>query len=170
MKEIQSEVEMLRQIIKAVMYADILTKKRDTRFVNARLVFAKIMRDRGYNLSEIGRFLGKHHATIIHYLNEVDNILMQENRLMEQYLMCNSLFYKQAPSVNKVIEKSKIDLEMMVVNLKNEISQLMIERQKVVGILEKYQRIQPIIDVIETRTPLGKEDSIKRKIICMFNE
>lgn len=54
----------------AVSCSALLSKKRDRPVVKARTMVAQLLRQKGYSLSEIGRFLGRDHSTVIHMLRK----------------------------------------------------------------------------------------------------
>jgi len=62
----------LRDSVNYHFQCDINSRCRERRFVNARMTFAWMMKKRGYSLSSIGRMMGRNHATIIHYLKNVE--------------------------------------------------------------------------------------------------
>jgi len=65
----------------------IKTRKKD--WVTILQCFAHIaFNDLGYNKSQIGKFLGKDHATVIHYLNRVEHYTnMKESYFMKTYTL-----------------------------------------------------------------------------------
>jgi len=63
----KKEFNALREIVEGAFNSDIMSPARDRAIVNARISFANLLIERGHSLTEIGRYLGKHHATIIHY-------------------------------------------------------------------------------------------------------
>lgn len=71
-----AQSEYSRGVINRVAFAmNILPKfivsdVRKRRVVHARAVCAKVMRERGMSLSQIGRRLGRDHSTVFHWLQE----------------------------------------------------------------------------------------------------
>ena len=56
-----------------------------------------------------------------------------------------------------------------VVELKALINQLTTERNEIIKVKEKYNRIKKIINLVAERTHVGKEEFIEKKINQMFN-
>ena len=61
------EFDKLKEAVNSVFGLDMMERTRKRPHVNARIVFSNILFERGYSKSEIGRYLNKNHATIIHY-------------------------------------------------------------------------------------------------------
>ena len=49
------------------------SRKRE--HIYPRIIVAKIMRDEGHNLGEIGWIVGKKHTTVSHYLKQYENLM-----------------------------------------------------------------------------------------------
>ena len=60
------EMQQLADIVKSVFNEDVKDKIQRREIVDARMVFSKILRERGYTYASIGRFLKKDHSTIVH--------------------------------------------------------------------------------------------------------
>jgi len=71
--------------IKKVTGVDITTKTRKYEFIEARMIYYKLLRDRGYSLQEIGDTLDKNHATVLHGINVFNDIKDYDKDLMEKY-------------------------------------------------------------------------------------
>ena len=65
--DVVKEKDSLKDIVEAVFRTDIMSSRRYQSIVEARMVFAKILVDRGHSLSSIGKYINKNHATIIYY-------------------------------------------------------------------------------------------------------
>lgn len=72
--------EQLIRIINKHFNFDIRTKSRKPIFVEARIIFTKLMYDKNlYSFSEIGRYINKDHSTISHYLIRHDELMESKN-------------------------------------------------------------------------------------------
>lgn len=71
--------------IQKVTGVDITTKTRKYEFIEARMIYYKLLRDRGYSLQEIGDTLDKNHATVLHGINVFNDIKDYDKDLMEKY-------------------------------------------------------------------------------------
>ena len=68
-----NEMQELTEIIKSVFNEDVKDITRRREIVDARIVFSKILRERGYTHSAIGRFLRKDHSTILSYMRSMQS-------------------------------------------------------------------------------------------------
>jgi hypothetical protein len=87
-----SKHKMLREIVNEVFGVDIMDKSRKRNIVDARMVYAKILRDAGYSLTDIGGSIGKHHTTIISYLSEGEYMIPNIRQLHSNYHLCKDIF------------------------------------------------------------------------------
>ena len=71
--------------IQKVTGVDITTKTRKYEFIEARMIYYKLLRDRGYSLQEIGDTLDKNHATVLHGINVFNDIKDYDKDLREKY-------------------------------------------------------------------------------------
>jgi len=71
---------------------DILSKSRKQNYVNARLVYSYILRQKGVGLVRIATSLNKNHATILYLCNNAPFYLKQDIDLNNRYENCLSLF------------------------------------------------------------------------------
>ena len=171
MKRIEPEMLQLKKIVSHKFGLDMNTNTRKRDFVNARLVYAKILRERGYTHESIARSINKDHATIIYYVRCAANIFKQDRFLEKKYSECKNLFFGSInPELNESIEES---LSEKVESLTQRVGQLVAENDTLNFELEdkvkKYNRINKIINLIEERTHYGKEEFVERKIREMFN-
>ena len=62
------EFNFLKRIIKDVLGINVeKNRSRLREVVNAKMIYASILSNRGYGCSAIGKSLGMNHATILHY-------------------------------------------------------------------------------------------------------
>ena len=167
------EMKQLAEIIKSVLNEDVQRKSRGREVVDARIIFSKIMRDRGYTMSSIARFLGKDHTTIVHYMSNVYYLLSEVSGLMAKYVECRDLFLIDKDLMdNDVLNRNKKekDNKMFIISLNNQIEKLILERESVTQMEMKYKRIADILNVIDKKTPNGREKFILKRINLMFND
>ena len=64
-----------------------LKEKNSTRFfVDARRIYSKLLRQKGYTYEKIGNFLnGRDHSTIIHYCKNFNNLIKYDKDLKRKY-------------------------------------------------------------------------------------
>ena len=58
-EEILNEMNQLKFMVNFVFDVDIISKKRKREYVDARMVFSKILNDNGFGPSIIGKYLKK---------------------------------------------------------------------------------------------------------------
>ena len=163
----EQEMEFLKQTIDKIFNLNIMKNSRTRDLVDARLIYSKILRERGHTLKSIAVSLHKDHTTIIHYLSKVDFVMKQDRRLSERYMICKDVFLKDKPAIPEHF--TYVDLRNKVISLNNEIEDLILDRERVLRIDQKYKRLKYIIDLINNRTPIGEESAIESKINKMFN-
>lgn len=88
-------MKQLKEIITDIFLVDIDVEARTRKNVDARRVYAKIMREFGYKYNVIGESIGKTHATILHYVKSLDEIIEYDSNLKEKYLLARSNFILQ---------------------------------------------------------------------------
>ncbi len=137
------EKESLKEIVSGVFGVDISLKNRQRNSVDARRVFSKILRERGYTYESIGDSLDRDHATIINYMVSVDTILAYDKSLRDRYIACKNVFLEgRAPLMVERMKKDA-DVYMTVIRLNNEIQEIIKEKKEIltkfVHYIEKYQ-------------------------------
>jgi hypothetical protein len=163
-----SEMQELSDIIKSVFNEDVKDITRRREIVDARIVFSKILRERGYTHSAIGRFLKKDHSTILSYMRNVQSLLTQVDGLMQKYKVCRDSFF--ANKEDLIVVKVQNEKEMSIISLNNQIEKLILERKSVLEMEQKYTRLSTILEMIDKRTPKGKEKLVLKNINLMFND
>ena len=162
------EMQQLADIVKSVFNEDVKDKIQRREIVDARMVFSKILRERGYTYASIGRFLKKDHSTIINYMRNIYSLLTQVNGLMAKYIICRDLFLIDKEVL--YINKEEKDNKLSIISLNNQIEKLILERESVTRMETKYKRIEDILSIIDKKTSNGKEKFILKKVNLMFND
>ena len=156
----KKEVEELIDIIKNEFGVDIRKKIRKQAYVDGRFVFAKILTDRGYGISDLGRAIGKHHSSIIHHRDSANDLLETNPAFAQKYMACRDKFMSGKNDLVEIPDKEK---------LLNQIDTLILDRNALLEEVQKHKRLKNIIEFIDSRTPSGKESFVLRKINLMFN-
>lgn len=160
-------MEKLKEIVSQVFDTNINIKTRKRNNVEARMIFSKILREDGNTFESIGNAINKDHSTIVYYVNQASVLIKQSIELSDKYLECKNCYID---NLDVVLPQMKYDeLKNEVLELKLLINQLTIERNKIIKVQEKYNRIKKIINLVAERTHVGKEEFIERKINQMFN-
>jgi DNA repair ATPase RecN len=139
------EMNELKYIVDIIFDVNITNKVRKRDYVEARMVFAKILRDRGATLISIGSYLNKNHSTVLNYMANFDNYFSDAS-LKKKYAVCRESFFQKYPADRLYLEKDRIST-----------------------IENKYKRFKNILDIMNDRTPYGKEDVLEKKIISFLN-
>lgn len=161
-----TEMNSLKEIISNTTGTDIMNKNRYRNVVDARIVFSKIIRERGYTYSSIARYLSKDHSTIIHYICECNNLIQTDDKMMKTYINCRSKFLEDKDALLTYTDKDAVK-EMVI--LKINMEKLIAKNNKLKDLQNKYKRLTEIINLIDKRTLEGEEHTIKQEITRMFN-
>jgi len=173
-EEIIIEMDSLRKVIEYVFDVDILLKVRKRQYVNARMVFSKILSDNGYGITNIGRYLKKDHSSIIHYMDVIKTVLKFDEVLMGKYMYAKDMYVNKMSvpyhELNPVKLTSKEKAQQIKIQMLNdEIDSLILEKRKLMIISKTNNRLSEIINFIDKQTPHGQEAYLLRKISTMFN-
>jgi hypothetical protein len=136
--EENKEVEQLKYIIKSVFFVDI---NRET--------------------------IKKNHATIIHYLRDIDHIFVHDKSFFEKYSKCREAVFNSLDDNHEY--ESDIMYKQIIKDLETKLSEMTYKCVKLSNKIDKYNRIKSIIELIEERTCEGDEEIIEGKIRKIFN-
>ena len=93
----------LIKIVNEVFLVDLTLNNRKRETVDARKVYSKILRDSEYSYEFIGKTINKDHATIIHYIKNIDHLLSYDQALIDKYIVCKNIFTGEP--VSKQVKK-----------------------------------------------------------------
>lgn len=160
----------LRKSVNYHFECDIAKKCKETRFVNARMTFSYIMRERGYTLQSIGRLLNKNHATIINYLKNIEWYLKTDTEFRGKFNNVYEECYLDEESVY-LLDKDKLIKEVFSLKEKNKILSSQVESLKKEKEIYKRDeiRFETIFETIKKRTHSGSEDEVLSKLNQMYN-
>ena len=148
-------MEKLKEIVSKVFDTNINIKTRKRNNVEARMIFSKILREDGNTFESIGNAINKDHSTIVYYVNQASTLIKQSIELSDKYLECKNCYID---NLDVVLPQMKYDeLKNEALELKLLINQLTIERNEIIKVQEKYNRIKKIINLVEEITHVGKE-------------
>ena len=95
-----TKAKLLKKVIDRVFNIDVTSRGRQRHLVNARMIFSKILRDDNCSYKQIAFFLNlESHASIMHYLKQIDFILEHEKDLKDMYDRCVELYKDVDPSI-----------------------------------------------------------------------
>jgi hypothetical protein len=164
----RSEMHDLKQIVEQVMELNLMDKRRLISVVDARLVFSKILRDRGHTFVSIAKFLKKDHSTVMHYIDKSLYLFKQDTKLFESYMICKDLFLQNREEIIDEIRDK--DTHMQLVRITKQLDTLIKEREGILALDKKNKRFKYIIDLLNKRVPEGKEAFLEYKITQLLNE
>ncbi len=166
----KNEFSSLDDIISKVFDVDIHENKRDRPIVNARMSFANILISRGYTKSSIARYVGRNHATIIHYAKCFDSYIKSDVMLKERHEEALKFYNNRFDPVYDMDRKTLIDEVSL---LKKQISSLYCEietyKEKEEKSRNEVNRMDAIVELVSQRTHRGKEEEIEKKLNTWFN-
>ena len=170
MYEKTDEVKKLIDIINSVFALDVTAKKRQPIFVQARMTYAKLLRDRGYTLKYIGNTIKKDHATIIHYLKIITNDLKYNEEFMYRFTKVSNMMLDESDPIHNLDINQ---LKNKIFSMRSEINELYLENKIILNkynyIAKENDRLMPIINLVKERTPMGKEDVVLKKLNALLN-
>ncbi len=145
----------------------ISNKSRKRPMVEARMMYAKLMkRYTRSSLSDIGRYIEKDHATIIHYLDNFTWLKKTDKEFSTKFDILSDM-YEEYRMVwfndEKLEDKKKSQL------LERSLEAVTLEKVKYEDWFKRFERLDSIIQLIEERTPKGEEEYVEQKINRMFN-
>ena len=165
------ELDALKDIVESAFGADIMTPNRDRVNVNARRSFSNILIGIDFSLSEIGRYLGKDHATIIHYRNTFDGIMISDKPFKKIHTDSAEAFLRCSALMEQVDDCPTSDSSLHFLLKEN--NQLTCELEKyraeVESLREDRCRMNDIFNTVSQRTPHGSEEKINAKLNTWFN-
>ena len=160
----KEDIDELKTIVNNVFLVDIELKDSKRAVVDARKVYSKILRDSGYSYELIGETINKDHATIIHYVKNIEYLLSYDQILRDKYVACKNVFIKKKNSISEQIKKD-VDMYVTVVRLTNELQEAVEIKEKLLDEFFNY------IQNYEERTGrLPNSYECKHHILPLFNK
>jgi hypothetical protein len=170
MYERTEEVKKLIDIINSIFAIDMTAKRRQPIFVQARMVYARLLRNKGYTLKYIGKTIGKDHATIIHYLGIIDMDLKHDNAFRDKFNKVSSMFFEDYDPIHNLDINQ---LKNKIFCMRNEINELYLENKfitnKYDSLKDDNARLLPIINLIREKTLIGTEHIVVKKLNALLN-
>ena len=159
-----NKINTLKEIIKEVFLVNIDEDTRRRDVVDARRIYSKILREERFSFELIGESIGKNHATIIHYVRSIDNILEYDKDLREKYIACKGIYLENSESIFENI-KNDPDAYVTIIRLRNELHELISLKNK---ILDKF--VDSIEDYSKKNGYMPSVYECRNKLIPLFNK
>lgn len=135
----------LREVILGIYNVDVLENTRRNEVVEARMMFSLILRSRGWTLKSIGRFLGKDHTTIIHYVQNIEFFMAHSRPKRIMYERLLKAFDSEEHGI-EAMEKSEMGAEIK--KLRMRVEALSLRNEKLVNTYNKSLRFSEMIDFL----------------------
>ena len=144
------ELDLIYSVVKSVVKLDIKKKTKRRPWVHGRWIFYKIAWDSDHTLTPIGSYTKRDHATVLHGLRKLDEVILTNDRIKKLYLECLEVLHEiLEANGEKVIEQIQRASESYTnIQLAREISKL---KKKAV---ENQKKLQTYIN---TDCPVEKE-------------
>jgi predicted transcriptional regulator len=162
-----NEIYELKLIVNSVFKVNIDIETRLRSHVDARRAYAKILRDRGFSYHKTAVTIGKDHATIIHYLRNIDHIFAHDKYFIEKYKRCKDLMIGVIEDANNQTPE-KVYLNR-IKDLQSEVQELNIKLNNANEQLKKNVRIKSIIKLINERICDEDVEILESKIRIFLN-
>lgn len=168
LESVEEEMSALKKIVEDVFALDDLHRNTHRRvYVDARMVYSKILKDRGHSFLSIGKSLNKNHATIIHHVVKIDHIMKHDSELRSKYQKARSEFLCEREAFYS--NPTQRDMINQINMLTNQLDEYINERELVLLQAHNYKRLRGIISLLMEKLPEGKERLAESKIRRMLN-
>jgi hypothetical protein len=154
------------RIVNAVFCTELLAPRRYQTQVEARMVFSKILSDRGHSLTSIGKFLNKNHATVIYYNRNIENLLEQFPHLLRRYSECRESFLTGREPITTLRENQ---MRPILESLQAKNAVLLKENIEMKNALKKYRKFERIVDLLCNSVRFGDEEVVYNRLNAMLN-
>ena len=163
-----TEAEELREIIRLVLNVDVKTdqtRKRD--IVNAKMIYAHILRKNDWTLTYIGRSINRDHTTILHYLTSIEGYMKSDTQLVRSY---DKVYTEFCVNNDPIYYKSSDNLKKEVIALRIKNKALELQNQELTKETLNNKRLDRIFSLVEQKTPLGTEQLILSRLNAFFQD
>jgi len=163
---INKEFQMLQLAVESIMDSTLITTCRKRPHINARMIFSKILLDKGHTTTSIGKYLGKSHCTVVHYKQRFDGYIMNDKRLKESYEHAKAVYYG---SFDPVYDMDKAQLKHEIFNLRNKVQKT---EEKMEQIKKQYAwkaEFMGIQELLYQKVPKGHEKGVQQALNRYLN-
>jgi hypothetical protein len=99
-----TDFDILRDITQEVCKADPMKETRQREVVYARMIMYKVLHSfHKHTYTRIGRMFGKNHATVLHSINQFDNMVRNDDWLNNRFHCVLSEYTKEISLQNEAI-------------------------------------------------------------------
>ena len=156
----------LMKIVNNEFNLDINKRTRVRAYVEARIVFCRILKEENYGSYRLGKILSINHSSVNNYWAKADMYISSSKELSKKYLEVRSIFYK---GKDPIYHEIKNELEMS--NMDNKVLSLRnAHLEDVVNkLLEEDLLYEGMFTMIKKRTPSNKEAEVVQKLKRFLN-
>ena len=154
-------------IIKKRLGLDIMVKTRSREYVDARIIYSKILKEHGYTLSVIGNSIMRDHTVIVHYLQTANALIKNDDNFYMNLVSCRNEF-----NVGKLDSSGVEKLRQLQDALYKITKDYELEKKKNAStkkIIDKYDRFCTLIDYLDRIIPEGDESFAIKKLMRALN-
>jgi len=166
-------VESLQKVIQEFLEVDITTKSRKQEFINARMIYYKILRDLKYSWTAIGLSVKKNHATILHAVRVFDDLITYDSELKKSYEIIKDIYFEgYHEGKDPLFYITRAELITLVKSLENQLKILTLDNESLKKRLKTYKPYDPIVNMCKSRNKKwdGSEvDYITNKLNHILN-
>ena len=163
------EEEKLTQLVcNSFKVQDLIKPCRLRPNVDSRRVYSKILKDRGWNLCQIGRSLHRDHSTIHHYLKDFEWLLTHDAKVRDQYWTIKEQLDRSLRT-DSLYSCDDKDLIATIYQLRDEKKFLVAALKTLQSELDKEKKYGDIFASICERVPAHKIDAFSVKLNRILN-
>jgi hypothetical protein len=164
------ERTVLADIIKNVMQIDVNSPRKTRDDVNAKIIFSKILIDKGHTRMEVGASMDRNHCTATHHYHKFDGYIKFDKELRELYNTIESIFFDDYDPVYdmdvKQLRDAVIDCRDEIQMLENRLRE---EKQRLIAAQHNNHRFEGIYKTLSRGVPMGMEERVNTKLKAFIN-
>jgi hypothetical protein len=166
------EFNILRDAVEEVMEVALITPTRKREHVEARMVFSKILIDRGHTTVSVGKFLNKTHGSVIHYCRKFKDFAPYDKVLRRNYETVLSIYREGFDHIHHM-DRSQMKAEIFGMRGKLKIKELEIESMKEKLKEAKQETVNDMrlerLKSLMSRVPVGDEEAVYNRLNIFLN-
>ena len=166
----EQEREALAEIIRKVTDIDIACDSKNRDVVNARIIFSKILIDKGHTRTEVGARMKRNHSTATHHYHRFEGYIKFDKKLRDLYNMIEGMFFGDYDPIYDMdmpkLRETTIAYREQVLELENKVREL---KQKLIAQRHHNERFGDIHKTLLRSVPQGMEEHVNKKLQSMLN-
>jgi hypothetical protein len=134
-------MDSLKKIINEIFFVNIESSTRKRRTVDARRAYSRILKDVGFSYEHIADTIGKNHATIIHYVKSIDDLLQYDSVFEKKFILVKKQFLLEN---KQLLAQSNDDIYTTAIRLGEKLDEVILKKEQMlnafVNYLESYEK------------------------------